>query len=565
MKKIFNAFALLTFVVIALTSCQSGSDIGKLVPNDAVMVSYFDSKSMLSKVSLEEIKNTQIYRNILSDSSLPQWSRALLENPEKSGIALDEGFLFFATSATDGTLGFAFSGKIKSEADFQKFNEEMDPSSRTEEQHGVKLFTVRNKGVAGWKKDRFVFAATMKNPIGEMDLGSDSTQLDSLESKLGETNINQTKAFVDKVLNLKSDQSLAKEKSLNELLKEKGDVKVWMNNERSFGLSSGVAALSMLKMDDLIKDSRTTYSVSFEDGEIRFNGKAYFGKELGSLVSKYNGDPLKTKDFTRIPSNDVVSVMAFNFNPEIIKALLQKLGMDGLANMFLSETGVTLDDITKAFDGHFLISVSDLKEPPATEDSLRAFKDYNNLPLNFMFSMGIKDPQSFDKLQKVLNSLFLGSEEDKINPAFRNNYFVIGNNKAFVDNYLDNKEPGKADWYKNLDGHTSVIHVDLKRILTWFAATEGEKSEYLEKSKSFWGVLDVNGTEVKSSSAGGTGKLTLQDSKTNSLKQIVHYMDDMYQINQKEEKERSEELDSLLAHPPMDTIGVENKVKDSEI
>lgn len=572
MKRITKIAGIFLIFILTLSSCKSKNEVARLIPEEAFMVTYWDTESMLKKVSLDEIRATTIFQDYISDSTVPQWVRALMNHPEESGISLDGGLTFFATRDKDGQMGLVAAGHIRNEDEFMKFNEGLSPASTVETKDKFKTLVLREKGVVGWNKDRFVYAVST-DKLSDIDVvepedaeGSEQesevnaddppAEKDKVEDELFD--INNTKSFVEKLMTLKPANSLMKEKSLINILSEKGDVKVWLNNEKAIESQTGMMGFGLLPINSLIKDARSTYNVNFENGEIKFTGRAYFDKEMISLIKKYRGNPLDKKDFARIPSNDIAGVAAFNVKPGIIKELIKKTGMDGLVNVFLAEANLSLDDIVKAFNGQVIFSVSDLRKKNLSDTA--SLKELENMPLNILFSVGIGDKESFEKVSKVVNSLINSERTDMVSQIARNGRLAISNNKDFLNNYLDAKESGEAGWYGDISGNTLGARVDLERIFNWAADWSKEKNDFLDRNRNFWGVLTINGAEIAGSRTTGTGKLTLKDTKTNSLKQLLHYMDDMYQINKKEEKESSAELDSLLAHPPMDTIGMGNKV-----
>lgn len=552
MKRIFLLAAILFFSATFFSSCNKSNEIAKLIPDDAVFVSFMDSKSMLDKMPLEEIKNTAIYKEILSDSTLPEWGKAVLKNPEQSGIDLDKGFAFFVSGSADSSIHFVVMGSIKNSADFEKFNKNLDTTATIESANGAKLIALHNKVVTGWNDKTFYVVTEMQGPA---DLSLSDVSPGTAPSDMIGGNLKNSKKYVQDLFSLKKDKSLSKDDEFNYVMNKKGDIRVWLNNERLPSLSPSAGMLGMLKMDVLLKGARTSYLINFDKGQITFNGRGVYGKEMTELAKKYVGENISVSDFAKIPSKDIVGLMAFNFKPEGIKQLLIKIGVDGLANMFLTQVGLSLDEVLKGLNGHFIISGSDPHAlPPAGMQVLNS----SNLPFNLLVSIGIGDQTSFDKVLNVIKDSLGIRESSGIYYSSANKLFALGDKKEFVDTYLEGKADNTTDELKELAGHPMGFYLNIGELITVFSKGDSSHNEILQPSKNFWNKVFFTGGEFADNAIIANGRVTLKDSATNSLKQMFQYFDTIYQAVKKEDKNRSNNLDSLIIPPPMDTIGKDN-------
>ncbi len=222
--------------------------------------------------------------------------------------------------------------------------------------------------MTGWNKDRFAYVLNVNNP--ERNFGGNKFENIKLPQK-DKDEITSGKEFIVKLLNLSSKNSLSKESRFKDLMKDKGDVKVWINTEKIFQTAS-MGALGMLKLDALFTDSRTTYVINFENGKISAIQRSYYSKEMSSLIKKYAGDKIKPEDFSSIPSDDILAVFRVNFKPEGIKAFLKLAGLDGFVNMFANEMNISSDDLFNALGGKIMGSLSDLKIKPSNNKNSSA-------------------------------------------------------------------------------------------------------------------------------------------------------------------------------------------------
>lgn len=547
----------ITLVIVVfsalLISCKQKSETAKMIPSDALVVAYFDTKSMLDKLPFEDVKATQMYKDMIADTSIPAWGLEFLNDPKKAGIDIDKGIVFFTTKGTGGTddFNFVMEGALSNAADFEKLNQNFDASQKIEVQKGIKLLSLKKNGIVAWNEKNFVYVFNSSAGGSEMkSWNEDSVMLPAIP----EGNLDLAKSYAQRLFSLPSDSSLVKEDKFNSLMNQSGDVRVWLNSEQLFKLSPQLGMLGMLKLDALVKDSRATYVVNFGNGEITFDQKGYYGKEMTDLIKKYKGDAVKADDFTKIPSNDILGAAAFNFQPEGLKEGLKLMGLDGMINMYGSELGLTLDDLVGAIDGHILLSFSDLKmnkNPDSTSSFTSQMPDYN-----FLFKVGIKDKA---KLQKVLDGVSKAMGIASANAFSMNDKeFVISNHKEFADSYLAGKSNNKPDWINSISGEPGGLYVNINKILSSIdVPADSLDNAMLQKSKAVWGEVFSKAGDISNNAFTASTRITFLDKITNSLKTLNTYFDEMYQLGKEQKKKwntsTSSATDSTIILAPADT------------
>ncbi len=130
--KSFLKLSFISVIVLFFSSCGKKNEVGKMIPDNAMFVAQVNLKSLGNKLSWKEIQQTDIYKKAISDSSMADWRKKLLENPSSSGIDFDEGLVFF-TADHDGNKYFAAEGKIKNQSDFDQFNKNFSEGSATKD------------------------------------------------------------------------------------------------------------------------------------------------------------------------------------------------------------------------------------------------------------------------------------------------------------------------------------------------------------------------------------------------------------------------------------------------
>lgn len=541
MKSFLNILFSFCAIIFLLSSCGKKNEAGKMIPSDALFVVQVNLKSLGNKVSWDEIKQTGIYQKMHSDSSLSEWKNKILDNPSSSGIDFEDGLVFFVVKHPLEQY-LAAEGKIKNEKDFETFNKNLDPSQSIKKQGDVNVIALKDRSVVGWKGDRFVYVMNPKYP--------ESLQMETGASANANTDLS---AVCIKLFSLKSDSSLATNNKFGNLLNENGDAHFWQNTEAIVNSSPGMGLLGMLKLDAFTKNNISTYTVNFDKGKINVAQKIFVSKELADIVKKYMGSSINMDMVKKIPSQDVLGLLAFNFKPEGITELIKLTGADGIFNSYAQQLGFSLEDFSKATNGDWLVSMSDLK---ISKDSGKINPDGFNL----LFATGIADKASLQKMVNAATKITSQRNDTAVNFAMNDKTFAISNKNIFANEYLNSTADNKYAFADKISGHPVAFFLDLHQLLTQFSALKPKdtgRKEMLDMSLKTWDNIISTGGEFKDEGFTFTTDINLINKDTNSLKQITNYLDQMYKM-QEEEKARFPEnapaLDSLLAAPRVDTV-----------
>ena len=564
MKAFFKFASVVCTAAILFSSCSKSSDEGKMIPSNSVFVAHVNTSSLSEKVSWNEIKQTSWYKKAYSDPAIPDWRKKILENPTVSGIDFDKNLTFFASKGTGDDFYIVAEGAIKNEKDFEQFNKNFDSIQTVRKEGDISLITLKDRNVVGWNGKNFAYVMSSKTTSSQLYKWNDSASLQP--PVLPEDNSAGLSAFCVKLFSLKDDSSLAKNEKFADLLKEKGDLHVWQNTEEIMKNIPNMGMLGMLKLDAFFKSNISTYTVNFDKGKIEVAQKGYASKELTDVLKKYMSGNINTDMIKNIPSNDIVAVIAANFKPEGIKALIQLTGADGFVNTFTQKIGFNLDDVSKSTNGDWLITLSDFK---MKQDSFN-YKDdvgndigsgkYEKPVFNYLFSVGIGDKAS---LQKIINSasnmLSQQGNDSLLNNKMNDKVFALSNSSDFASKYLAGGN-NKFDFTDKISGHPVGVFIDLHKIMALSATTKtnDDAKAMIDQSLKTWNNITMTGGDFTNGAFTANTEINMLDANTNSLKQLNTYVDEMFKLNEARKGSglNEKKMDSLLTPPPIDTVKV---------
>ncbi|MEO6547256.1 MAG: DUF4836 family protein [Ferruginibacter sp.] len=528
-RHFLNLFVIGTASII-FASCSKSNTLGRLIPKEAAVVIRLDGKALSAKLSWEDIKQNPLFTEMGKDSTMPAALKNVLDNPENAGIDIKTDYLFFVVK--DSTGGYiAFEGKVKDEAKFKAFNQQITENGASSETDGVQ-FISKSPVCVGWNKDNFVYVFDAPQ-VAQMDELSKRMMRDTIQVR--RTSARDIGATAKAVFALKEGNSLAKEDRFTQLLKESGDMQFWINTEELSKGSASSSALAMVNMDKFYKGYITTAAMNFDNGKILVNAKTYASEEMLKLFKKYSGGKINEDMIKRMPGKDVVAMMALNFKPEAIRELIQMTGLDGLINIGIQKIGFTIDDFIKANKGDVFFALSDLVMK--TDTMVYKFKDQQSNTsilqkpnFNFIFSASIADKDAFNKLINAGKSIGGGFPKDSSNSLVSYNsngtYFALGNNQQIVDQYLANAN-SNFDFINKITGEPFGGYVNIQSLLKSFQSVAGKDTAYkvaYDASARMWDNVFWKGGNYSDGGIQQTVEINLIDKSTNSLKQLNQYL-----------------------------------------
>jgi hypothetical protein len=221
-----------------------------------------------------------------------------------------------------------------------------------------------------------------------------------------------------------------------------------------------------------------TGAVNFEKGKVLVDGVSYIGKDLAAIYKKYGNMEADLEMLEKYPSQNITGFIVYGFDFRMIGDIVKSTGLDGIANMGLQSSGLTLDDILNAFKGQLVFVASDfeVKKKP----SLYIEGDSTTSPESkWVFAMKVGDKAAFDKVMSspMLKGFFTKQGNGYVltqdmpgMPAISitDKLVTSASDSALLQNYLAGK--GKAggldnDFVGKIKGNPMGAYVNFEKIV----------------------------------------------------------------------------------------------------
>ncbi|MBN8833379.1 MAG: hypothetical protein BGO53_14145 [Sphingobacteriales bacterium 39-19] len=541
MKLRYLSLVSILFLLI-FNSCKKANKTGLFIPKNAAVALHIDGKALNKKVSWSEFKDNAAFKEMLNDSTLSKSAKAAFENPENTGVDIENDFLFLFVADTTGGYSVV-EGNLKDAGKFKDFIGKSYPAATLSEKEGIQYALLPNMSVS-WKKDRFIIMNDIpgfnKRAI-ENDFDPFDTTRPVITKPVSTRDLNTA---IAKLYNLTESESLAKDSRFADVMSLNGDLHFWINSEAFADLALQDNMMSMMNLSKLYKGAVTGGAVNFDNGKIEADTYSYASGDITSLWKKYSGNKIDEEMIKRLPSENIAGMLAMNYKPQGIAELLKLIGVDGLANMSASKIGITLDDFIKANKGDLFLAATDVHA-----DSV------NRPNANFVFAVSIGDKTAFDKLVtagKTLGGQAFGDRDPKIYFNSNDQYFAIGNKQDFINKYIASNQNSKPALLDKVSGNPIAGYVNFQSIFNGIKEDSPKDSigkAMFDASIKMWDNLIMTGGNMKGDAMKGHFEVNLVDKNTNSLQQLNTYLNQMSTL----QKMRYKNLNTVTFTPDTDT------------
>lgn len=349
-------------LALLIQACGGGAklsgDLIDRIPAESVAVVTIDIGQLMKKAEYEKLKQTDAVKNASEQSPV---LKKLAENPTESGIDLNQRMYGFVTlgASMDGPGFSAFMLAVSDVAKMEAVMADIPNMPAATDKEGYKMVAAPNEQIIAWSKDVLVIANTTPDAEDRLKTIFSGGGEGSIKSSLG---FKKSMAVEHDVVFWGTSNPIAKK------VKEAGD-----------GANS---ALSMAGFEeDALEDNYVCFYADYEKGVAKFGSEYEFNKSIRNDIGGIFKDELKIDLAKYTPAEGLFLSFHLSLSAKGIKDALSKGGRGMMAKSFLSQQGVNLDEILKAFGGDFVMSAHGSPSDP-----------------EFMFTLSVDDKKAMEEL-----------------------------------------------------------------------------------------------------------------------------------------------------------------------
>jgi uncharacterized protein DUF4836 len=530
MKTLRALLILLLACFSTMVVLSQKSAVLNYLPHDAKMIVKMNMASLGQKMKWEEFAKSKMFEHLVKDAS--DEGKAFLRNPKTNGVDMSQGiFLVIPPSNANKKSEPIVYGVPRDTGQFAAMIKKLVPDVQRVKIANGKLFIHKQTAIA-WNKDVFLITGDDSKQVPLYPLGKSRTVDEPFD----------TKPLIEKCKMLLTRQKPAfSNEHFNTLLKEDGDVYMWVNNTESQLQNVKVPQIvGMLNRNMSGGAINSAGVIRFENGSTTMQMKRYLPATIDSLYSKYPTKNINTNLIGKLPGGQPIFACAFGFSPAMFKEVL--VGTGAAKSIDSATKGkLRVDDVISAIRGDMSIAVVKVNEG-SEEDSITK----SMAGIQIFFAGGIHDKQKFDAMSSAIRAeqrdTAKGQPTKKMKPIILSNdsLFVVSLSQTAAQKFLAassaNQEMKKL--FASYESYPSACIIDLKTILGFVmqgAAKKRPEEEVRQMSETLgkFDKLVSYGGVYNRGSLSNTSQLTLTNKDENSLKQVIDLIDLFYLMRNK--------------------------------
>lgn len=547
MTKMFSkALLAVSALAILLSSCSKMPEQSKYIPKTASLVLSVNSKQISKKLITNGITMDKLFAAVQEKDTASE-AQKFWKDIENSGLDLQANS-FVSVVYGKSQSYITLTGGLKDATKFEEYLKKNISNFSLQTKSDFKyVLEDKQGGVIAWNKGTVIYLKGIEGDAMQKALPPTGLPAPGDEEESSDTNNAQPASLVtaaddaqvwvaevDHLFHLKKDETAGSIDAFSDLLKNNADLSVYVNPEPIY---SAQAAMMPANLKTLLAGCFYTGAVNFEKGKVLVDGVSYIGKDLAAIYKKYGNMEADLEMLEKYPSQNITGFIVYGFDFRMIGDIVKSTGLDGIANMGLQSSGLTLDDILNAFKGQLVFVASDfeVKKKP----SLYIEGDSTTTPESkWVFALKVGDKAAFDKVMSspMLKGFFTKQGNGYVltqnmpgMPAvsITDKLVTSASDSALLQDYLAGK--GKAggldnDFVGKIKGNPMGAYVNFEKIVNNIPDEEIPQEGRVLAGK-FKGLLK-DMTAVSNSFDGKTQHseivLNFKNETENSLVQLVN-------------------------------------------
>jgi hypothetical protein len=521
---------LLMFLAIALFSaCNRMPDHTRYIPKDAVAVAGINLKSLSKKIAWNMITGSKLFKE-MQDRIKEKNTKDAMAGIEKAGIDALNTFYVYVKTDKRFSSGNRITGLVplSDAGQWETYIKQILPQVQITQHGDRKEASLGRDLYVGWNKNLLIL-------------------MNTIPAKDGAANDNNAAmaAEMDNAFGVKDENSIKGNPHFTKLESEGHDVAFWLNYDQLMTQYSGDMAekMGVSLSNSLWKDAAFTAGLDFIKGKITGDMRYYMGAEMKDIGTELGATNADSDMMSRLPNQNMDMVMDMHLSPKGLKALLEKTGLLGLANVGLSTQGLTSDNIFDAFTGDMAFVMNDfsLHMENVTDSFMgQAVVHQNQKPsLDMSYVIKINKKDNFMKIVKLAKDMGLQSmgdgfvvpldDKDSVYIMMNDQYAVASNKYTNATGFLAGgfkaqKMPDAAA--AKVLGHPWALYLDVQQLFNNIdpaISHSAHDSAMITESKKLLSSISANGGEFKENAFEYHLDITFANPEENSIIALMDY------------------------------------------
>jgi hypothetical protein len=554
---------LLLAAIFIFTSCHHVPKHVRFVPRDAMVVVGVHTGKIKKELTWSAITGSNLLDE-LQKSGAGDKAPAAIRDLENSGIDFGSTLYFYTkpdTRFADGTkmaavLPLADAGKLNS------YIQQHFPGSSVQQINGRSALMLDKKICISWNDEvamvmNSIVRKVDHNEQGHMDTLGGGASLGSRGVPIPIDSFNWTEEIPDSAATFSAMAEAfqpAKGSGVDEinhfvsLEKADHDISVWVNYDAMTDMLSsannGMGMMGGSIGNTMFKSSAMATGFDFEKGRLAGLMRYYASDSMKPVAREFGKEMVDGDMLRRLPAPGLNMAAGYHLSPAVIKMMLEKLNLSGMANLALMSQGITMDDALGGFTGDMVFAINNFRvESKLQEIDSATQAEYGLTPMSmakpaadFVFALKIGDKAKLGKLlalfgksgmlqQTAPNTYVIPGTASGGTLVIGDKYIAASTNQASAQAFLKEHAGAMPDAvHQEISGHPFGIWADVHSFLGGASSVGGNAADSaaVVAVRNTFTSFSVKGGEMKNDANEYNMTLGFVNKEENSLVQLLH-------------------------------------------
>lgn len=556
---------LLVPILLLFGACHSTPDHAKYIPKNALMVAEVNTKELSKKIAWSMITGSNLWDKLRGSKSKTDSAKQseFIRNMQEAGV--DELNTFYVylknNGANEKQACFVALIPLKDAGKWESFVKKTFSDATVKENKKRKEARLADDIYAGWTNNLLVVISIQGTDNSYFEEPAAATDEDILMA-----------SYLESAFNITQENSLLSDARFAAFEKHKHDLGFWVNIDavmssygtKNLGMVTGGLSLS----NTMWRNSAFSAATNFEKGRIVTDMMMYSSDELKEINKQFSNKDIDDDAVNRIPNEGLDYVFAYHMSPEGTQKTIEKMGMLGLANGYLSAQNLSVEEIMGALSGDMVFSMNNYAQRKETilfdsTDETSAFGSYKT-DMDILFALKLNKKESFQKIVNLALSLDMleqisegaykmksrGGASDSSVILVNDKYAVFANKRNLAQNYLAGTFITKASLKvkEHIQKHPFGMFFDYnswaKRTAGIMANNAADSLVYNASLKTFDNLV-FNGGKLENNAFKYQMCINFMNKNESSLLQLFDFSKVLQQAQEMRNKE-AEEIDTTM-------------------
>ncbi len=543
---------ILVVAALLLGGCSKAPDNARYIPADVTAVVGVNLRSLSKKIAWNLITGSKLYKEIRKRMPAKN-AGEVMGGIENAGLDVSNTFYVYSKEDDRFEGGNIKVGLIPlaDAIKWEAYVHQAFPDAKVLSVHGRKEASLGAGMYAGWSTDLLII-------INAQPAAIDDEDADRMDDAPG--NSLDIAAEMEKAFQVPVGNTIMNNKRFSSFGAHRYDLSFWLNygNVLSAYNDAGALEVGGVSLSSSIwKDAILTAGFEFKKGRITSSIDYYLPANIEEATHDFGEVEADRDMLNRLPKDNLDMLLSMHISPAGVKALLEKIGLFGIANVTLTTQGLDVDYVLDAFTGDMAIVMNDfsLTAEMQTDEFMGepVTHKQQKAGMNMTYVVKINKEENFRKLVqfaeqdgmiKTSNGYILPlTTKDSIFMMIDGKYAIVSNQRKYASGFLGGhfkSAPMKTAMAKRVYGYPFALTFDINQLfhdVDPAISNSPRDSAIIAESKKLLSSITLRGGKYVDNAYKFDLDISFMNKDENSILELIDFGMRMNDISQDNEDE----------------------------